>query len=107
MAQVETALVPQKGTRNNSQSIIRVPAGAPDTVDWWAEQYLRYEATTGESSRKVQGRDLGLFVSFMMEEEGRADRIAWSPRLSKAFQEHLRREKVSRKGVEGEVVERR
>ena len=107
MVQVEIVLVSQKGTRNNSQSIIWVPAGAPDTVDWWAEQYLRYEATTGESSRRVQGRDLGLFVPFMIEEEGRADRVAWSPRLSKAFQEHLRREKVSRKGAEGEVVERR
>lgn len=107
MAQVDTRMVPQKGTRNDSQSIIRVPAGAPDTVDWWAEQYLRYETTTGESSRRVQGRDLGLFVSFMVEEEGRADRVAWSPRLSKAFQEYLRREKVSRKGAEGEGVERR
>jgi len=107
MAQVQTALVPQKGTRNNSQSIIRVPAGAPDTVEWWAVQYLQHEATTGESSRRVQGRDLGLFVSFMMEEEGRADRIAWSPRLSKAFQERLRKEKVTRKRAGGEVVERR
>lgn len=107
MAQAQAALVPQKGTRKNSESIIRVPAGAPDTVVWWAEQYLRHEATTGESSRKVQARDLGLFVSFMLEEEGRTDRVAWSPRLSKAFQEHLRREKVSRRRAGGEVVERR
>lgn len=43
----------------------------------------------------------------MEEEEGRLDRLVWSPRLSKDFQQHLRREKVSRKGADGEVVERR
>jgi integrase len=42
----------------------------------------------------VQRRDIRLFVSYMVNEEGREDRVAWSPRLSKAFQEWMRKELV-------------
>jgi integrase len=91
-----TALVPQKASRKNSQALIRIPERMPDTLSWWIEQYFRFEVTTSASSQKVQRRDLGLFVSYMLDEEGRDDRVAWSPRLSKAFQSYLK------KTVEGE-----
>jgi integrase len=89
-----TALVPQKATRNSSGSLIRVPKAFPDIVSWWAEQYFRLEVTTSSSSQKVQKRDIQLFISYMLDEEGRDDRMAWSPRLSKAFQDRMRKELV-------------
>ncbi|HEX8139482.1 MAG TPA: site-specific integrase [Pyrinomonadaceae bacterium] len=85
-----TALVPQKATRKNSGAVIRVPEQIPDTVSWWAEQYFQFEVTTSSSSRKVQQRDLGLFVEYMNVVEKTDRRINWSPRLSKAFQEYLK-----------------
>jgi site-specific recombinase XerD len=87
-----TALAPQKATRNSSGALIRVPRQFPDTISWWAEQYFRFEVTTSSSSQKVRRRDIQLFVSYMLDEEGRDDRVAWSPRLSKAFQERMRKE---------------
>lgn len=89
-----TALVPKKATRNSSSTLLRVPKAFPDTVSWWAEQYFRIEVTTSSSSQKVQKRDIHLFTAYMLEEEGREDCVAWSPRLSKAFQERMRKELV-------------
>lgn len=97
MAESATALVPQKASRKNSETLIRIPERIPDTISWWVEQYFRFEVTTAESSQKVQQRDLGLFISYMLDEEGRDDRIAWSPRLSKAFQNYLKKETVAGK----------
>lgn len=90
----QNALVRQKGTRNSGEGLIRLPEGADDSVSWWAEQYLRYEVTTAESSRQVQRRDLQLFLDFMFKEERGDGRVSWTPRLSRAFQEHLRRQTV-------------
>lgn len=42
-----------------------------------------------------------------MLEEGRLDRALWLPRLSKAFQEHLRQDPVRLRYKNGEIVERR
>jgi len=89
-----TALAPQKATRNNSGALVRIPREFPDTVSWWAEQYFRLEVTTSSSSQKVQCRDIQLFISYMFDEEERDDRVAWSPRLSKAFQVRSRKEVV-------------
>ena len=36
-----------------------------DSLSAWLEFYLTYEVTTPESSRKVQRRDLELFLAFM------------------------------------------
>jgi integrase len=93
MPSSQTALAPQKATRKNSNALVRIPSQFPDTVSWWAEQYFQFEVTTAKSSQKVQMRDIGLFIDYMTEEEGGDRRIAWSPRLSKAFQDHLRKEK--------------
>lgn len=97
MTSIATALVPQKASRKNSQALIRIPESMPDAIPWWIEQYFRFEVTTSASSQKVQRRDLGLFVSYMLDEEGRDDRVAWSPRLSKAFQNYLKKETVEGK----------
>src|SRR5689334_13344671 len=97
MAANSTALVRQKGTRKSEGALIRIPEASPDTIIWWVEQYFRFEVTTSSSSQKVQYRDLQLFVDYMVEEEGADRRVTWSPRLSKAFQEHLRGEMVGGK----------
>ena len=101
-----TALVPQKASRKNSGALIRLPESMPDTISWWVEQYFRFEVTAGSSSQKVQRRDLGLFVSYILDEEGRDDRVAWSPRLSKAFQSFLKKEMVKgeRRGRTGRSI---
>jgi integrase len=97
MAANSTALVRQKGTRKRENTLIGVPEAFPDKISWWVEQYFRFEVTTSSSSQKVQRRDLGLFVNYMIEEEGTDKRVAWSPRLSKAFQEELRSEMIEGK----------
>jgi hypothetical protein len=70
MSGTSTTFVPQKATRNSSGALIRVPKEFPDTVSWWVEQYFRFEVTTSSSSQKVQRRDIQLFVSYMIREEG-------------------------------------
>jgi site-specific recombinase XerD len=101
MPDKQSALIPQKATRKNSNgrlaSLIHIPEQIPDTIRWWAEQYFQFEVTTGESSRKVQQRDLNLFVEYMLAVERGDRRISWSPRLSKAFQEYLKSEVVDGK----------
>jgi site-specific recombinase XerD len=97
MAANSTALVRQKGTRKSQDTLIRVPEAFADTLAWWVEQYFRFEVTTSSSSQKVQRRDLQLFVNYIIEEEGTDKRVAWSPRLSKAFQDKLRSEMVDGK----------
>jgi integrase len=73
-----------------NQALIKVENGFPDTLDLWAEGYFQFEVTTAPSSRKVQKRDLKLFLEFMDQEEGTLRREQWTPRLSKAFVEWLR-----------------
>lgn len=87
-----TALLPQKASRKNSEVLVRIAEKMPDTLPWWLEQYFRFEVTTSTSSQKVQRRDLGLFLSYMLDEERRDDRVAWSPRLSKSFQSYLKKQ---------------
>jgi integrase len=45
--------------------------------------------TTSPASQQVQRRDLGRFLRYMAAEEGTEQRIAWTPRLARAFQQHL------------------
>ncbi len=69
----------------------------PDTISAWAELYFRFEVTTSQRSQKEQRRDLRLFVEFTVSEAGSDRRIQWTPRLSRAFVDALRRE-VKEKG---------
>lgn len=75
----------QKALRNNSDAIISFPASFSESLDWRAEQYLRFEVTTSDSSRKVQQRDLQLFLDFVQQEEKSLKRAVWLPRLSRDF----------------------
>ncbi len=59
---------------------------------FWVEAYFQFEVTTSLTSQKEQRRDLDIFVKFMKREEGGDSRCLWTPRLSKAFQENLKRE---------------
>ena len=77
------------GKKNGA--LIKVENGFPDTLDLWAEGYFQVEVTTAPSSQKVQRRDLGLFLEFMREAEGTLKRERWTPRLTKAFVEWLRK----------------
>jgi site-specific recombinase XerD len=94
MPRKQAALVPQIVAGNDSQALIRLEEGFPDSIGWWLEQYFRFEVTTSESSQKVQRRDLQCFLDFMFREESTDKRVSWSPRLSKSFQDYLRKEKV-------------
>jgi integrase len=47
--------------------------------------------TTAKSSQKVQRRDLSLFCDFMIADRGLEDRQLWTPRMSKAFADHLKK----------------
>jgi len=93
MPRKQAALQPQFVAGNSQTALIRLDEGFPDEISWWLEQYFRFEVTTAESSRKVQRRDLQLFLDYMCAEEGTDKRVAWSPRLSKSFQDYLRKEK--------------
>jgi hypothetical protein len=81
----------QKAPRKISGDLIAVKNGFPDTISFWIEAYFGYEVTTSVSSQKVQKRDLALFRDFMIDDCGREDRSLWSPRLSKAFADHLKK----------------
>jgi integrase len=97
MPRKRAALTPQVVAGKKESSLIRVAEGIPDTISWWLEQYFRFEVTTSQSSRKVQRRDLQLFLDYLIEEEGSDKRVRWTPRLSKGFQDYLRKERVEGK----------
>ena len=44
----------QNTARNNSAELIVVKEGFPDQISFWTEANFRFEATTGEQSKKVQ-----------------------------------------------------
>src|SRR5215831_9533212 len=60
-----------------------------DGFAWWVEQYFQHAVTTSPASQQVQRRDLGLLLRYLRAEEGTDQRMAWTPRLARAFQEHL------------------
>jgi hypothetical protein len=64
-------------------------AGGPDGLGWWVEQYFQHAVTTSPASQQVQRRDLRLFLRYLQGEEGTDQRMAWTPRLARAFQQHL------------------
>ena len=67
-------------------------ADGSDSLVAWLEAYFAVEVTTAASSRAVQRRDLGRFLSFMQREEGSDDRALWTSRLSRAFLDALSKE---------------
>ena len=81
----------QNTTQNNSKALITIKEGFPDTISNWIEAYFRFEVTTSQSSQKVQRRDLTLFRDFLFAEAGSDQRRFWTPRLSKAFKDQLKK----------------
>ena len=81
----------RKSVGGPKAELVLLPQAFPDTISWWIEQYFRIEVSTAPSSRKVQAHDLALFRDYLIEEERTEKRLAWTPRLTRAFQDHLRR----------------
>ena len=79
----------QNTARKNSGALLSWRAGEVDSLGWWVAQYFQHAVTTSPASQQVQRRDLGLFLRSMAAEEGTDQRIAWTPRLARAFQQHL------------------
>ena len=79
----------QHTTRNVDEVWRPRLTGPADGLAWWAEHYFRLAVTTTPASQQVQHRDLALFLRYMRGEEGSDLRMAWTPRLSRAFHHHL------------------
>jgi integrase len=82
--------LPEIASRNSVAVSAPAQTAAGDDLDTWLEAYFQLAVTTAESSRAVQRRDVGRFLSFMHEELGHSQRPAWTPRLSRAFVNALR-----------------
>ena len=80
----------QNTTRKNDRAVVPVPTAGVDSLAWWVAQYFQHGVTTSPASQQVQRRDLGLFLRYMVAEEETDQRLAWTPRLARAFQQHLR-----------------
>ncbi len=85
-------------SRSQKTELVRLPADLLTSLVWWAEQYFKFEVTTAASSQAVQQRDLGLFMTYVNEETGDDKVSAWTPRLSRSFQESLRKERKAKTG---------
>lgn len=68
-----------------------IPAGMKRPVGLrnWIEWYLHDWTTTSEATRKVQRRDLYLFLDFMLATEKTDAQFRWTPRLSEEFRGFL------------------
>jgi hypothetical protein len=82
--------VAQNTTRKNVRALVPRHAGGQDGLGWWVEQYFQHAVTTSPASQRVQRGDLGLFLRYLQSEESTDQRLAWTPRLARAFQQHLR-----------------
>ena len=69
-----------------------------DTLSFWMRAYFALEVATAESSRKVQNRDLNLFLAFFRRETGCEARNIWTARLSRDFVDSLRHEVKENRG---------
>ena len=83
---------PELELQNTLRNLIPAHDTALDSLAAWIEAYFQFEDTTAESSRKVKRRDLALFLAFVIEENGHDRRQDWTPRLSRAFKDRLRKE---------------
>ena len=86
----EPISLPEIASRNSVTVSPAAETAAGDDLATWLEAYFQLAVTTAESSRAVQRRDVGRFLSFMQDELGHSQRPAWTPRLSRAFVNALR-----------------
>ena len=91
---------PNKGAKSLTKKaeLVRLPAAFSSSLAWWVEQYFKFEVTTAASSQAVQQRDLQLFLTYVQEETGSDQVLAWTPRLSRSFQDLLRKEWKAKPG---------
>ena len=104
MAQKPPSKLSQKALRKNlaprsgdKSELVRLPADSAESLTWWVEQYFKFEVTTAKSSQAVQRRDLALFLQYLELESGGDDVKSWTPRLSRSFQDSLRKQIEVRK----------
>jgi len=90
-----------------ADGLVHVPEYGPDTLTWWAEQYFKHEVSTAAATKKAQRRNLNHFILFMMREEGTDERPRWTPRLSRAFLEHLQTITDETKGLSTARINRK
>src|SRR5262245_56130083 len=90
MGSGERERVTQNTARKNLRTLVLRRTGGQDGLGWWVTQYFQHAVTTSPASQQVQRRDLGLFLRYLQAEEGTDQRLAWTPRLARAFQLHLR-----------------
>jgi hypothetical protein len=79
----------QNTIRNDAVALVPGSAEVSEHVTWWVEQYFQVAVTTSPASQRVQRRDLGVFLRYLVAETGTDQRLAWTPRLARAFQDHL------------------
>lgn len=77
---------------------MRLPPALSSSLVWWVEQYFKFEVTTAASSQTVQRRDLHLLLDYVARETGSDNVLVWTPRLSRSFQESLRKELKAKPG---------
>jgi integrase len=75
---------------NNSALVEASGKDRNDSLEFWYKVYFTHAVTTSQTSQKVQVRDISLFIRFA-EKEGVTTRPLWTPRLSRAFQDFLRK----------------
>jgi len=80
---------PLQIAQSNNFALAQRPETFSDNLTWWMEQYFQFEVTTSERSQKEQRRDIERFIRFVISETGNDQRMNWSPRLSRAFKDHL------------------
>jgi integrase len=75
----------------NNSGLVEAPGkDKDDSLGFWYKVYFSHAVTTSQTSQKVQVRDISLFIRFA-EKEGVTTRPLWTPRLSRAFQDFLRK----------------
>lgn len=80
----------ENGVQITLRKNLQESVGREQRLRDWVEAYFAVEVTTLDSSRKVQRRDLELFVRFFEGETKGEDIDNWTPRLSQAFLNNLR-----------------
>ena len=81
----------QNTSRNDSAANLLVVNSKIYSIASWMAVYFQFEATTLESSQKVQRLDLATFLQFILDEVGDDKLVNWTPRLSQVFKTFLQR----------------
>jgi len=83
------AKLPSRALQNALRNDLMAISKDVSALSSWLDAYFQFEVTTAASSRKVQRRDLELFLSFMVRELKNDQVELWTPRLTRAFKSAL------------------